>query len=549
MSPLAFTRTLAQATDATQREDWNAAVPLWTTITATNPVNGSYWVSLATAHEHLDHQQQAIDALEHAFALDDDTPSHLAFRIARAHARLNNPATATEWLSEALTLGYHDIDDLRTDETFAALHTDPIFQETIILPDATTNRDEQWQIDLRFAAREIVRRAFDPFYYLPEADFHAQVDSIIERIPTLSDHQIIMEIARLLRQLNDGHARVRPPQERRDLLHAAPISTWLFEEGLFVIATPPAHAALLGAEITHIGTTPIAEALAILDQVLTRDNDNEQWFKACLPQILTETSALHALGLTPAPDALLLTLRTPDGQTLTADIPADPDLTASDLRNALPFPDGWLTLHDQHSEPAPHYLRNATLPFWFDVLPEHRLAYFQFNAVRDTPSDTMESFGKRLFTSINDHDIDRLVIDMRFNGGGNTLREWPLLHQILANQKTNQRGSLYVIIGRGTFSAAQNGVNFLATHTNATFVGEPTGSSPQFFGEVHYFTLPHSKVVMNVSDLHWVGTWPGDYRKWLPPTIYTPPTFAAYRENRDPALEAILSLTERYPSL
>jgi hypothetical protein len=32
-----------------------------------------------------------------------------------------------------------------------------------------------------------------------------------------------------------------------------------------------------------------------------------------------------------------------------------------------------------------------------------------------------------------------------------------------------------------------------------------------------------------------------DYRTWIAPQIYTPPTFAAFRANRDPAMEAILS--------
>jgi hypothetical protein len=32
-----------------------------------------------------------------------------------------------------------------------------------------------------------------------------------------------------------------------------------------------------------------------------------------------------------------------------------------------------------------------------------------------------------------------------------------------------------------------------------------------------------------------------DYRTWIGPKIYAPPTFEAYRANRDPALEAILA--------
>jgi hypothetical protein len=122
----------------------------------------------------------------------------------------------------------------------------------------------------------------------------------------------------------------------------------------------------------------------------------------------------------------------------------------------------------------------------------------------------------------------------------------PLLHRLIGS-KVNLRGRLFVIIGRATFSAAQNLASYLDRHTEAIFVGEPTGSSPSFIGETVEFTLPYSKVRANVSDLFWQSTWPMDYRIWIAPTLYCPPTFAAFRANRDPALEAILSYNEHLP--
>jgi hypothetical protein len=54
-------------------------------------------------------------------------------------------------------------------------------------------------------------------------------------------------------------------------------------------------------------------------------------------------------------------------------------------------------------------------------------------------------------------------------------------------------------------------------------------SRPNFIGETTPFTLPYSKTVANVSEL------------------YAPPTFEAYSQNRDPAMEAILSCREHLP--
>jgi hypothetical protein len=111
----------------------------------------------------------------------------------------------------------------------------------------------------------------------------------------------------------------------------------------------------------------------------------------------------------------------------------------------------------------------------------------------------------------------------------------------------SQPVGLYVIIGRGTFSAAQNTATAIGRETSAIFVGEPSGSRPNFTGEAIPFQLPYSKTTANVGDLYWQTSWPMDDRPWIAPDLYTPPTFEAYSQNRDPAMEAILACHEHLP--
>ena len=99
-----------------------------------------------------------------------------------------------------------------------------------------------------------------------------------------------------------------------------------------------------------------------------------------------------------------------------------------------------------------------------------------------------------------------------------------------------------MLIGRDTFSAAQNAANWLRAHTEAIFAGEPTGSSPNFVGEESSFALPYSRLRVNVSDRYWQGGWPTDAAVWLAPRIYLPPTLDALRAGRDDLLDLVLSL-------
>jgi tetratricopeptide (TPR) repeat protein len=137
--------------------------------------------------------------------------------------------------------------------------------------------------------------------------------------------------------------------------------------------------------------------------------------------------------------------------------------------------------------------------------------------------------------------------DLRWNGGGNTFLTRSLLHHLIACREISRPGALFVVIGRQTFSAAQNTATAIGRETAAIFVGEPTGSRPNFIGETIYFEMPYSKVRANAADLFWQTSWPTDYRTWIAPHIYAPPTFAAYSRNDDPAMDAILSLREQFP--
>ncbi len=102
-----------------------------------------------------------------------------------------------------------------------------------------------------------------------------------------------------------------------------------------------------------------------------------------------------------------------------------------------------------------------------------------------------------------------------------------------------------MVIGRNTFSAALNTSDEIERRTNAILVGEPTCSPPNFVGESVRVVLPYSRWPISISDLSWQTSYPMDYRVWLSPALYAPPTAEAFRAHRDPALEAIADYWER----
>ncbi len=517
-----------------------------------NPVVGRHWVRLAEARFELGDFDGALAAYDtaqevgvwlHRDEIEAIFPAEIAYRMSTCHVRLGDHESAVRELRRALRLGLRDLGHPQGDEHWEPLLGDEAVQEMLgIIDTAGLTRDQGWRADLAFLAREIKRRAYAPFLEISEPEFDAAVARLAEDVPGLSDFQILAGMMRLLRPLGDGHAFILPAVDNKDAQLGLPVKFYQFTEGLFVTAASEAYRQLVGAQVLSVDGRPVDEVLAAVEPLISRDNDQQvTWIG---PEVLRWTPLIHALGLISDPGQATLTVRFGDQATGTVAVESVVDPYT---RLTAPRPPGWISLPDTVGAPMPLYLRNSDAPYWFEYLPAGAVVYFQFNGVGDQPLEAIAAFCERLFTFIANHQVSKLVIDLRWNGGGNTYLVQPLLHRLIGCTKINQRGSLYVIIGRGTFSAAQNTATAIERETNAIFVGEPTGSRPNFIGETVPFTLPYSKALANVADLYWQTSWPMDHRPWIAPELYAPPSFEAYSQNRDPAMEAVLSCREHLP--
>ena len=108
----------------------------------------------------------------------------------------------------------------------------------------------------------------------------------------------------------------------------------------------------------------------------------------------------------------------------------------------------------------------------------------------------------------------------------------------LIKSRYDAPGRLVVITGRRTWSAAQMLINELENIADVVFVGEPSASKGNVFGDSKKIVLPNSRLTVRVSSLYWQQSDPRDTREFIPVTVSAPLTFADYASGRDPALEA-----------
>jgi hypothetical protein len=188
----------------------------------------------------------------------------------------------------------------------------------------------------------------------------------------------------------------------------------------------------------------------------------------------------------------------------------------------------------------PLWLAHADAPFVLQALDGGATVYAQINEIADGPDQSFAQFAAAMGARIAEPRVRRLVIDLRHNNGGDGGLNWLLVREIVRAARLDRDGGLFVVVGPRTFSAAMNLASMLETHASVIFVGEPTGSRPNFYGEDTSFTLPHSRLTGSISSAWFQGgETSDDLRPFIAPDLPAPLTPEALRAGLDPALEAI----------
>lgn len=372
----------------------------------------------------------------------------------------------------------------------------------------------------------------DLYHHTPKPDMDAYVASFRGDAPKLSWPRFVMGVYRLLRLVGDGHTSIYPfPDSGPGFDTRLPMLTQAFADGLHVIAADPIYAKAVGAKVIAVNGTPTAQVVRTF-----MDNwphENQLFVVRWLPVMLRRPGYLHGAGLATGDVAgpITFTLLAKDGSR--HDVAVTPRAAKEDEDRRS----SWTYARNEAALPKPTPLHGAEAPFGFHHLKEARAVYAVYRQSDDTKDETVAAFANRLFKYVDANPIDRLIIDIRENGGGNNYRNQPLLLGMIKS-KLDRPGGLYVLTGRQTFSAAQNFANHAERWTQSIFVGEPTGSSPNHFGDAKQFELPATKLSAIVASLRWQDSDPNDSRGWIMPDVSARETFADYLAGRDVALDA-----------
>ena len=382
----------------------------------------------------------------------------------------------------------------------------------------------------------------NPFLDDGEAALRARLASLSDQAATLSDAGFLVGVMELMGHRDrDGHSGVWAMAQTGERLHAWPIHLWDFPDGLRIVAAREPYADLVGARVTAVGGTPVPEARDAVAPLVPRDNPSN--LRANLPIYLTLPEVLAERGIQ-RPGAADLSLEMPDGSSRDVDVEPLPIEAYRDWifgtyggsypTGFPPDPDGMRTQ------------RHRSAVIWSEPLPDGGtyVGYNEVHANRGPEGSTVGEVANDIVDGTSAGDATPLIIDLRINGGGDN-NTYSLLRSAIVRRADASPGTVALLTGRDTFSAAGNFVTDLKVGPSADgirLVGEAPGGGPNIYGDVRVVTLASSGIVVLIASRYHERR-PGDDSLEVVPDIPAELTWADVEAHRDVVLDAAVAAT------
>lgn len=398
---------------------------------------------------------------------------------------------------------------------FAVVFISSSCQTTAPEPNVTIDA-ALWRADLEFARVNLPKRHINAFHAVSQEAFDAGIDDLETHADQNADARLV-GLLRVLNLIGDGHTGIRLPPDRAYF----PIEIQEFGDEFRVTRVAVGFVQALGAQVLKINEIAVSDAM---DRALklTPADENVSLRRALAVNYLTSGLILHGLNIIPDRAVVPFTFRSDDGHVFTMNLPSNPTRNKTEWAR----PHSHVFLFDQ----------NQDEPFWCVSIANARTVYCDFRSY-----EGLRRRSAAMLKLISQTEPEKLVIDMRDNGGGdNTVGERNLIAPIKRLAPFNRKGHLFILIGSQTFSAAMNNAAQFRSQTAATLVGETIGEKPNSYQEPREMRLPNSKLLIRYST-RWYA-FVKDGPNAVEPDVPITRSWADYMDGQDSTLNYALSV-------
>jgi hypothetical protein len=402
---------------------------------------------------------------------------------------------------------------------------------------ANSQTSAEWQVDLKYLQQTVHSKYNNLFYNINANEWDKKVDDLYKQIPSLKKEEVLAGFMQLLTSFHVGHTLVDisefNPGSKLLQLSRLPYGLYSFSDGVYILTAADSYQKAVGGRVLKIGNVGINEALEAIRPLVSYEN--EQGFRNKSMYYLAIPEFLKTQGITSNASQIPITwVKDGKEETTIFNVGANANEYYS---TGLEFQPGWIVAQKKGTTPL--WKKEPSSYRYMEYLPKTKTLYIRHSITGDDGDKTIEAFFNTIVDFIDHNRVEKLVLDVRTNEGGDNYLNKAIITSIIKSRKINQIGKFFCIIGRKTFSAAQNLINELEKNTEVIFVGEPSSENVNFYADIRTETLPNTKLKAQLSWLWWQNMDARDKRKSTSPDLAANMSFSDYYNNVDPAMDVI----------
>jgi Periplasmic protease len=386
---------------------------------------------------------------------------------------------------------------------------------------------EKWSEDIKYLQNNLTNKHYNLFALRSEADFTKDLNNIIAKSDNLTDFQTALKLQQALTKQGDTHTNLSLKKfiNKNEIL---PLGSYFFGNDFYITLTTSENEELLGGKILAINDFDIKTVTDSLSTLFP--NENSGIFRNRIPEILACNQTLKNFGFSKT-DAVKIKYEK-NGK----------------ISEKIIFPS--VITKENRVKITPKNLtfvqENKKKYFEKKYFDQEKILYVLYNVCttnekRSSSSENPLNFGEfeeSVFKIIKDNKVDKLIFDMRYNGGGSSKQGREFIKKLAQNRDINKKGHLFVVLGRDTFSSAILNATDFQEETKAIFVGEETSGKPNHYGEIKSFELPNSKLKLTYSTYYFIRTKKKNINT-IKPDYVLEASFDDYTNGIDPVFEFI----------
>ena len=537
-NPIEYFNQRNEAISLVKNEQWQEASLKLENLIGQYQNDADLYYLLGISYYQVKQYQNSIAALKKALEFGGtilreiptgSAPSNdIMIKIAKAYAKDGDKNNAILWLQKGFAARYDEKPFLEGDAAFNDFNKDfkKLFGKDNL---ENITRNEAWTRDIGYLEKRINELHYSPNHAISKGDFSKKIQDIKASVASLSDEEIVVELIKVVGSLGNGHNLIIPTSPKKGALKKLPVQFYQFNDGIFIVDAEEDLKQWIGYKVELIENTPIEEALKKTNAVNARDNDMQSLWLG--PYYLGIPDVLKDFGIIKDTEEATITLSDVRGKSQKVKMkPISWSFT------------GFPKLPKLKDNEQPLFLSKTDDPYWYKKFPENDAIYVQFNVVSEKEEQSLKDFNIELRNQITQNNTQHLILDLRHNHGGNGSILPPMLKTIINFEVMNPDGDVFVLMGRETFSAAQNLLTDITKYTNAILVGEPSGSKPNHIGEAGWFKLPYSGLMGLISTQFHQTSKEEDHRKWIAPHIPVGLSSTDYFTGKDKAMNTVMGV-------